>query len=125
MTRELGNNLSHVLFRFKEGLSALGLYNALQLYPALLSPVLCHVEKQLTAEVLENLFRPDLSPLGSNRRAREGRTLGFWADYLLDCEGLQNTFLLLGKKKSKVGLAIVFNITYLDFLNMDHHDSIG
>ena len=81
--------LSHVLFRFKEGLSALGLYKALQLYPALLSPVLCHVEKQLTAEVLENLFWPDLSPSGSNSRAKEGRTLGFWADYLLDCQGLQ------------------------------------
>nr|XP_055025012.1 G2/M phase-specific E3 ubiquitin-protein ligase-like isoform X2 [Misgurnus anguillicaudatus] len=75
-----------VIDRFKEGLSALGLYNALQLYPALLSPVLCHVEKQLTAELLEDLFRPDLSPLGSNRRVREGKTLGFWNDYLLDCQ---------------------------------------
>ncbi|XP_041926573.1 G2/M phase-specific E3 ubiquitin-protein ligase [Alosa sapidissima] len=75
-----------VIDRFKAGLSALGLYSALQQYPTLLSPVLCHVEKQLIAEVLENLFRPDLSPLGSNRRARKGRTLGFWADYLLDCQ---------------------------------------
>ncbi|CAI5642302.1 unnamed protein product [Oreochromis niloticus] len=32
------------------------------------------------------MFRPDLSPAGSNKRHKEVLTLGFWADYLLDCE---------------------------------------
>ncbi|XP_076877235.1 G2/M phase-specific E3 ubiquitin-protein ligase-like [Brachyhypopomus gauderio] len=77
---------SCVINRFKEGLSALQFLTALQLYPTLLVPVLCHSEKKLTALQLESLFQPDLSPSGSNRRIREGQTLGYWADYLLDCE---------------------------------------
>ncbi|KAF3850478.1 hypothetical protein F7725_012250, partial [Dissostichus mawsoni] len=72
--------------QFKEGLSALQFLNALQQHPTLLAPVLCHSEKRLTALELERLFKPDLSPPGSNRRLRESQTLGYWADYLLDCE---------------------------------------
>ncbi|KAL6457452.1 hypothetical protein MHYP_G00344150 [Metynnis hypsauchen] len=80
---------SSVIGRFKEGLSALNFLTALQQYPTLLAPVLFHSEEKLTALKLERLFKPDLSPSGSNRRLREGQTLGYWADYLLDCEGLQ------------------------------------
>ncbi|KAK1874733.1 G2/M phase-specific E3 ubiquitin-protein ligase [Dissostichus eleginoides] len=83
----IGRN-SSVIDRFKEGLSALQFFNALQQHPTLLAPVLCHSEKRLTALELERLFKPDLSPPGSNRRLRESHTLGYWADYLLDCEGL-------------------------------------
>ncbi|XP_062866425.1 G2/M phase-specific E3 ubiquitin-protein ligase-like [Trichomycterus rosablanca] len=75
-----------VIDRFKEGLSALQFLTALQQYPTLLAPVLCYSEKKLTALELERLFKHDLSPSGSNRRLREGQTLGYWADYLLDCE---------------------------------------
>ncbi|XP_071061804.1 G2/M phase-specific E3 ubiquitin-protein ligase-like [Pseudochaenichthys georgianus] len=81
----IGRN-SSVIDRFKEGLSALQFLNALQQHPTLLAPVLCHSEKRLTALELERLFKPDLSPPGSNRRLRESHTLGYWADYLLDCE---------------------------------------
>lgn len=77
---------SLVLDRFKEGLSALHFLTALQQYPTLLAPVLCHIEKKLTALELERLFKPDLSLSGTNRRLKEGQTLGYWADYLLDCE---------------------------------------
>ncbi|KAK1896385.1 G2/M phase-specific E3 ubiquitin-protein ligase [Dissostichus eleginoides] len=83
----IGRN-SSVIDRFKEGLSALQFLNALQQHPTLLAPVLCHSEKRLTALELERLFKPDLSPPGSNRRLGESQTLGYWADYLLDCEGL-------------------------------------
>ncbi|XP_039599379.1 G2/M phase-specific E3 ubiquitin-protein ligase-like [Polypterus senegalus] len=71
---------------FKNGLSALQFLTALQQHPSLMIPVLCHSEKKVTALELEGLFKPDLSPSGSNRRLREGQTLGYWADYLLDCE---------------------------------------
>ncbi|XP_073711562.1 G2/M phase-specific E3 ubiquitin-protein ligase-like [Misgurnus anguillicaudatus] len=77
---------SSVIDRFREGLSALKFLNALQQYPTLLAPVLCHSEKQLTASDLEMLFKPDLSPSGSSRRLKENKTMGYWADYLLDCE---------------------------------------
>ncbi|KAF3856877.1 hypothetical protein F7725_017600 [Dissostichus mawsoni] len=85
----IGRN-SSVIDRFKEGLSALQFLNALQQHPTLLAPVLCHSEKRLTALELERLFKPDLSPPGSNRRLGESQTLGYWADYLLDCEGLKD-----------------------------------
>ncbi|XP_052416939.1 uncharacterized protein LOC127961735 isoform X2 [Carassius gibelio] len=78
---------SSVIDRFREGLSTLGFLTALQQHPTLLAPALCHSEKQLTAFDLERLFKPDLSPSGSNRRLKESQTMGYWADYLLDCEG--------------------------------------
>lgn len=80
---------SSVIDRFKEGLSALNFLTALQQHPTLLSPVLCHMEKKLTALELERLFKPDFSPSGSNRRHLESQTVGYWSDYLLDCEESQ------------------------------------
>ncbi|KAK0149970.1 G2/M phase-specific E3 ubiquitin-protein ligase [Merluccius polli] len=77
---------SSVIDRFKDGLAALQFFTALQQHPALLSPVLTYFKKGLTALELERLFKPDLSPPGSNRRLKESKTLSYWADYLLDCE---------------------------------------
>ncbi|XP_030594559.1 G2/M phase-specific E3 ubiquitin-protein ligase-like isoform X1 [Archocentrus centrarchus] len=77
---------SSVIDRLKDGLSALQFLTALQQHPTLLTPVLCHCEKRLTAFELERLFKPQLSPSGSNRRLKESQTLACWADYLLDCE---------------------------------------
>ncbi|MEQ2286063.1 hypothetical protein AMECASPLE_038304 [Ameca splendens] len=77
---------SSVIDRFKDGLSALEFLTALQQHPTLLTPVLCHFEKQLTGFELETLFKPKLSPSGSNRRVKESLTLAYWADYLLDYE---------------------------------------
>uniref|UniRef100_A0A3P9HYZ2 HECT domain-containing protein n=1 Tax=Oryzias latipes TaxID=8090 RepID=A0A3P9HYZ2_ORYLA len=79
---------------FKDGLSALHFLDALQQHPNLLCPVLCHTEKQLTGLELERLFKPDFSPSGSNRRLLEGQTVGYWADYLLDCEEGQSPVTL-------------------------------
>ncbi|XP_076737568.1 G2/M phase-specific E3 ubiquitin-protein ligase-like [Maylandia zebra] len=85
---------SSVIDRFKEGLSALNFLSALQQHPTLLSPVLCHMEKKLTALELERLFKPDFSPSGSNRRRLESQTVGYWSDYLLDCEESQTAVSL-------------------------------
>ncbi|XP_063336843.1 uncharacterized protein LOC134632147 [Pelmatolapia mariae] len=82
-------NGKHAEKEFKEGLSALNFLSALQQHPTLLSPVLCHMEKKLTALELERLFKPDFSPSGSNRRRLESQTVGYWSDYLLDCEESQ------------------------------------
>ncbi|XP_045068474.1 G2/M phase-specific E3 ubiquitin-protein ligase-like isoform X1 [Coregonus clupeaformis] len=77
---------SSVIDRFRDGLSTLEFLTALQQHPTLLAPVMCHSERQLTAFELERLFKPDLSPSGSNRRLKESQTMAYWADYLLDCE---------------------------------------
>ncbi|XP_016117945.1 G2/M phase-specific E3 ubiquitin-protein ligase-like, partial [Sinocyclocheilus grahami] len=75
-----------VIKRFKDGLATLQFLTALEQHPSVLSPFLCHTEKKLTATDLENLFKAELSPVGSNQRQKESRTLSFWSDYLLDCE---------------------------------------
>ncbi|XP_051796699.1 G2/M phase-specific E3 ubiquitin-protein ligase-like isoform X1 [Acanthochromis polyacanthus] len=77
---------SSVIDRFRDGLSALQFLTALRQHPSLLTPVLCHSAKRLTGLELERLFKPDLSPSGSNRSLKESQTLAYWADYLLDCE---------------------------------------
>ncbi|KAF6728981.1 hypothetical protein FQA47_011599 [Oryzias melastigma] len=51
-----------------------------------MAPLLCHLDKQLSAMDIEHLFKPDLSEAGSNKRNQEEKTISFWADYLLDCE---------------------------------------
>ncbi|XP_026036725.1 G2/M phase-specific E3 ubiquitin-protein ligase-like [Astatotilapia calliptera] len=75
-----------VIQRFKDGLESLNFLSALQKHSSVLAPLLCFSAKALTASELESMFRPDLSPAGSNKRHKEVLTLGFWADYLLDCE---------------------------------------
>uniref|UniRef100_A0AAZ1X5R7 HECT domain-containing protein n=1 Tax=Oreochromis aureus TaxID=47969 RepID=A0AAZ1X5R7_OREAU len=72
--------------RFKDGLESLNFLSALQQNSSVLAPLLCFSAKALTASELDSMFRPDLSPAGSNKRHKEVLTLGFWADYLLDCE---------------------------------------
>ncbi|CAJ1076020.1 G2/M phase-specific E3 ubiquitin-protein ligase-like [Xyrichtys novacula] len=72
--------------RFKEGLASLQFLTALQQHSGVLAPILCHSSKALTASEMESLFRPDRSPRGSNRWQKENQTIGFWADFLLDCE---------------------------------------
>ncbi|XP_041837321.1 G2/M phase-specific E3 ubiquitin-protein ligase-like isoform X2 [Melanotaenia boesemani] len=73
--------------RFKDGLASLQFLAALQQYPTVLTPVLCHSNDKLSATDVENIFQPQLSPVGSNMRMLENKTRSFWADYLLDCEG--------------------------------------
>ncbi|RVE63364.1 hypothetical protein OJAV_G00135520 [Oryzias javanicus] len=72
--------------RFKDGLASLDFFSALEQHFSVLSPVLSYSCKALTASDIENMFIPDLSPPGSNRRQKEAKTLGFWADYLSDSE---------------------------------------
>ncbi|XP_034146272.1 G2/M phase-specific E3 ubiquitin-protein ligase-like isoform X1 [Esox lucius] len=73
----------------RDSLSTLEFLTALQQHLILLATVLCHSERRLTAFKLECLFKPLLSPSGSNRRLKESQTIAYWADYLLDCEESQ------------------------------------
>ncbi|XP_030266633.1 G2/M phase-specific E3 ubiquitin-protein ligase-like [Sparus aurata] len=75
-----------VIERFKQGLASLHFLDALCQHPGVLAPVLCHMDKRLTATELEQLFIPQLSLAGSNRRTTENLALSFWGDYIMDCE---------------------------------------
>ncbi|XP_029904558.1 G2/M phase-specific E3 ubiquitin-protein ligase-like [Myripristis murdjan] len=78
---------STAIERFKAGLESLQFLKALQQHPRVLTPALCHADVKLSAAEMENLFLPELSQKGSNRRAQEEKAMSYWADYLLDCEG--------------------------------------
>ncbi|XP_034081654.1 G2/M phase-specific E3 ubiquitin-protein ligase-like [Gymnodraco acuticeps] len=73
--------------RFKAGLESLQFLTALQQHPTVLTPALCHDDVKLSAAEMENMFQPEFSQQGSNRRAQEEKAMSYWADYLLDCEG--------------------------------------
>ena len=51
---------------FREGLSALGVLEAVKRYPDSFRPLFCDVPEKLTAERMEQLFRPTSSPVGSS-----------------------------------------------------------
>lgn len=72
--------------RFKEGLDTLEFLTALQHHPNLPTPVLCYSNEQLSADDVQKIFHPELSPVGSSKRILEEKTKGHWADFLLDCE---------------------------------------
>ncbi|XP_038146879.1 G2/M phase-specific E3 ubiquitin-protein ligase-like, partial [Cyprinodon tularosa] len=72
--------------RFKDGLASLEFLASVQKHPGVLAPLLCYSAKALTAAEIERLFIPDFSTRGSNRWQRETKVIGFWADFLLECE---------------------------------------
>ncbi|XP_039457043.1 G2/M phase-specific E3 ubiquitin-protein ligase-like [Oreochromis aureus] len=96
-----------VIQRFKDGLESLNFLSALQQNSSVLAPLLCFSAKALTASELESMFRPDLSPAGSNKRHKEVLTLGFWADYLLDCEEKATAVCLEDSMMFATGLTAV------------------
>ncbi|XP_076002263.1 G2/M phase-specific E3 ubiquitin-protein ligase-like isoform X3 [Genypterus blacodes] len=84
---------SSAIERFKAGLESLQFLTALQQHPTVLTPALCHADVRLSAAEMENLFQPELSQQGSNRRAQEEKAITYWADYLLDCEDASSVTL--------------------------------
>uniref|UniRef100_A0A8C6TRY0 HECT domain-containing protein n=1 Tax=Neogobius melanostomus TaxID=47308 RepID=A0A8C6TRY0_9GOBI len=50
----------HFCLVFKAGLASLQFLTALQQHPTILTHVLCHTNKRLTAKEVEHLFKPDL-----------------------------------------------------------------
>ncbi|KAI5616023.1 G2/M phase-specific E3 ubiquitin-protein ligase-like isoform X1, partial [Silurus asotus] len=91
--------------KFKDGLATLNFLTALQNHQSVLAPFLSHTEKKLTATDLENLFKAELSPEGSNQRQKESKTLCFWSDYLLDSEEHQTEVSLKNVLMFATGLA--------------------
>lgn len=59
----------------------------MQSYPDNFKNCLVFSEEKLTAVLVEDLFKPGLSPGGSNRRVTEERIIGYWMDFLQDAEG--------------------------------------
>uniref|UniRef100_A0A9J8B323 HECT-type E3 ubiquitin transferase n=1 Tax=Cyprinus carpio carpio TaxID=630221 RepID=A0A9J8B323_CYPCA len=79
--------------RFRDGLTSLGVLDALQNYPVQSKCLFVKAEKALTANDVENLFQIIHSERGSNAFQAECRTLAFWQDYLQDAEIENNVSL--------------------------------
>ncbi|XP_062600097.1 G2/M phase-specific E3 ubiquitin-protein ligase-like [Saccostrea cucullata] len=72
--------------RFKSGLQTLGVLATIQSYPESFRDCLMFTNIKLTAISMEDIFRPCVSPTGSNRRTVEDRLVGYWRDFLQDAE---------------------------------------
>ncbi|KAA8585582.1 hypothetical protein FQN60_004276, partial [Etheostoma spectabile] len=72
--------------RFRDGLTSLGVLDAIQKYPLQIKSLFVKPEKSLTAADVENLLQISHSERGSNAFREECRTLAFWQDYLQDAE---------------------------------------
>ncbi|XP_073805089.1 G2/M phase-specific E3 ubiquitin-protein ligase-like [Danio rerio] len=83
----LESRLRDSVQQFKEGLECLQLLQHLEQHPSLFREILMFKEKPLTAKDLAELFIPQLSPVGTNKRTLENRIVCFWRHWLLDVEG--------------------------------------
>ncbi len=60
---------------------------------SLITDAFHYVSEPVTAAILTDLFQVGYSDIGSNRRAAEEITMGYFLDILLDMEGLFLTSL--------------------------------
>ena len=79
-----------VLESFQDGLSALGVLEAVKTYPDSFRPLFCDLPDKLTAERMDKLFRPNTSPIGSSKALTESLILSRWSDYLQDIEDAED-----------------------------------
>ncbi|KAL2089162.1 hypothetical protein ACEWY4_016061 [Coilia grayii] len=75
-----------IALQLKEGLLTLGLLDEVMCNPRAFQRAFTQPPLQLTATDLANLFTPTMSPVGSNRRRLENRTVTHWRDWLLEVE---------------------------------------
>ena len=76
---------------FREGLSVLGVLEAVKMYPDSFRPLFCDLPEKLTAERMEKLFKPKTSPIGSTKGLTESLVLSRWSDYLQDIEDAEDS----------------------------------
>lgn len=75
-------------YRLAEGLSCMGLLEAVQQHPEVLKRVFVGGGEPLRTEDLLGLFTVHQAPQGGNRRREEDRTIGYWRDWLLEVGGM-------------------------------------
>lgn len=76
-------------------MKALNLLDAILKHPTVFQPCFHGKAVELTADAVEHMFKYDLSPEGSNKRANEANTVAFWLDLLLDIQGMSIVNLVI------------------------------
>ena len=74
------------LEHFKQGMSELGVMDAVTSNPNAFINIFCHSPEKLTAERFIDLFSIVFSDEGSNKRATENLIFSYWNDYVQDVE---------------------------------------
>ena len=72
-----------------QGLETLGVLPLIRSNPCMMRPLFTGTgqEQKLTAELLFDLFSPQFSSVGSNRREQEEKIVMFWDNYLQMVQG--------------------------------------
>ncbi|XP_054861529.1 G2/M phase-specific E3 ubiquitin-protein ligase isoform X2 [Amphiprion ocellaris] len=73
------------LQRFREGLQTLGVFDQVQLFPAVFFEVFCEASDHLTAQTFGRLFTIAFSEQ-EEKLNRETAVVAFWRHFLLECE---------------------------------------
>ncbi|KAL3049776.1 hypothetical protein OYC64_009099 [Pagothenia borchgrevinki] len=73
------------LQRFREGLQTLGVFDQVQLFPAVFLSVFCDTAVRLTAQTVDQIFTVNFSEQ-EERLSREKPVVAFWRNFLQDCE---------------------------------------
>ncbi|KAG7465615.1 hypothetical protein MATL_G00155430 [Megalops atlanticus] len=73
------------LQRFRDGLKTLGVFDEIQTHPEVFRPVFCCPPCRLSAGGMPDLFTVRFSDI-EERKAKEMAVLGFWRQYLHECE---------------------------------------
>ncbi|XP_060789909.1 G2/M phase-specific E3 ubiquitin-protein ligase [Neoarius graeffei] len=73
------------LQRFCEGLRTLGVFERVQACPEAFCPIFCGPGEKMTADAMFSLFTARFSE-DEEQKAKENVTLGFWKQYMHDCE---------------------------------------
>lgn len=94
--------LNYIVFllntRFKEGLSWLGVLQAVENHADAMEPMFVYHDEPLDAAFVESIFIIDAwSEAGSNRYKAELKTQRHWLDLLQDMEGMQTFVRLLSR----------------------------
>ena len=71
----------------KKGLEELGVLNLLQQNPITFRALFVATHDVLTAENIQDIFKPFYSPTGSNRREHEEEVIMYWISLLQEIEG--------------------------------------
>lgn len=82
----LRDRTMHSQERFKEGLKTLGVLDAITAHPELFKNAFIWQNEKISSDAMSAIFKVLYSPVGSNTRLVQERTIGYWRDFLLDCE---------------------------------------
>ncbi|XDV24099.1 hypothetical protein PO909_028364, partial [Leuciscus waleckii] len=82
----VNGRINLALRQFEEGFKTFGLMDELKNHAEIFEDLFVNAIRPLEAKDLATLFDVDFSPLGSNKRQLENKTICFWRDWLIDVE---------------------------------------